>query len=156
MAYSHYKAYANIATADAYHAVRPTAAAWGGLTEAQKAAHLLAASDYIDAAYRFRGRKADPNQARQFPRAGQSDVPPQVVQAVLEMALLLPDGGGAAGAAVSVQMRRRVKVGEIETEYQQATEAQSRLYPLIDALLRDWIIPDGLRTGAILAGMSHV
>lgn len=148
-------AYADPAQADRHHAARPTSAAWAALSAADKAARLVAASDYLDAAYRFKGRKTRPDQTRQFPRNGAAAVPPEVVKAVCELALLLPEGGAAAASA-AVQLRKRVKVGEIETEYQQASAADSRRFPLIDGLLADWLLPDGLRTGMILAGGGRV
>lgn len=147
-----FKFYATPEQADAYHALRPSAAAWAALSAQDKAARLTAASDYIDAAYRFRGSKTDPNQLRQFPRNSQTDIPPAVVQAACELAAAMTDGGAAAAAA-TVHARKRVKVGEIETEYAVTDSASgSRRFPLIDGLLRDWIIPDGLRCGAITVG----
>lgn len=142
--------YISVAQADAYHAIRMSHATWAALSESDKAARLVSASDYLDGYYRFRGKKTSPTQLRQFPRNGETTIPPEVMQAVLELAVALPSSGGINAQAA--RTRKRVKVGEIETEYQDATAAEKRLYPLIDGLLRDWIIPDGVKTGAITVG----
>lgn len=79
-------------------------------------------------------------------------MPPQVLQAVFELA---NHSGMASGSltATAAQARQRVKVDVIEVEYAaSASEKAHALFPLIDGLLRDWIISDDLRTGYIMAG----
>lgn len=143
-------AYATIRQADEYHAARPSAAAWAAFSDAEKQARLVAASDYIDAAYRFKYRKTDPNQERQFPRKGMTTVPPEVVKAACEIANY--SGSLTTGVGtVSELQRNRVKVGELEVQYDTGSEAAvaaSRRFPLADGWLADWIA-DGAATGAI-------
>lgn len=142
-------AYATVADADAYHNKRPSKEAWGLLTDEQKEQRLVSASDYLDSAYRFRYSKTDPAQSRQFPRRGMTDIPLEVVKAVLELSNHQMASGSLTAA--TVQNKQRVKVDVIEVEYAASDKTSGTPYPLIDGLLHDWIIKDGLRMGAIIA-----
>lgn len=141
--------YASIREADAHHAARHNAA-WAALSDEQKQARLLAASDYLDAAYRFKYTKTDPNQSRQFPRNGMTEVPHEVKQAV--MLLAAENAFSGSLTAAKTQQRSRVKVGELEVQYAESASGSLTDFPLIDALLRDWIIDPRLRFGAITVG----
>lgn len=144
--------YVNLDQANAYHAKRMTANAWNALNDQEKNARLLAASDYIDGAYRFKYRKTDPNQLRQFPRAGSWAIPVVVLQAVCELAAIGVNGLSQTTA----RLKRKTQVGELSVEYETATDNDKRPYPLIDGLLADWVINPNLRHGWIMAGGSCV
>lgn len=80
-------AYADMATADAYHAARQSAERWSDFGEADKARRLVSASDAIDRWFDYIGQ---PETDRAFPRKinGVSVLPDAVVQACCELALL--------------------------------------------------------------------
>lgn len=59
--------YITVAEADVYAAAEVEASAWDALTDDQKAAAVIRATDELDAV-RFQGRKYDADQGRQFPR----------------------------------------------------------------------------------------
>lgn len=142
--------YASISQADAFFAARRNMT-WAALSDDEKQARLLLASDYLDAAYRFKYAKTDHKQTRQFPRNGMTDIPPEIKQAVM----ILAGDMGFSGSltAAKTQQRNRVKVGELEVEYADANASGSLTdWPLIDGLLRDWIIDPRLRFGAITVG----
>lgn len=144
-------AYATLSEADAYHASRPSAPVWAALSDEDKRKRLTAASDYIDAAYRFKYRKTDPMQPRQFPRRGMTRIPPEVVAATAEIAA--DSGSLNSGIGTVAEMQRsRVKVGELEVQYDTANAAAlaaARRFPLVDGWLADWIA-DGRGFGAIV------
>lgn len=147
------ESYVTLDEADAYHAARVSATSWSLLGETERKQRLMAASDYIDAAYRFRYRKTDPNQLRQFPRNGMTTIPPEVKQAVMELAnnsALLNKGIASSKA----QARSRVKVGELEVQYSDSSSVSGSLtdFWLIDRLLADWIIDPNRKWGAIMVG----
>lgn len=138
--------YVNLDQANAYHDKRMTADAWNALSDKDKVARLMAASDYIDGAYRFKYRKTDPNQLRQFPRGGSQVIPIEVLQAVCELAAI-----GVNGLSqVSNRLKSRTKVGELEVQYETASDKDKRPYLLIDGLLSSWVIDPMLRHGWIM------
>lgn len=142
--------YTTLDQANAFHAVRPTFAAWNALSDSDKMARLVAASDVVDS-LRFRGAKSDPNQLRQFPRGGVAYVPTAVVQAVAYLAGN-PQCLGAIGGSQSKQLSS-VKIGELQVNYQSGsdTTAQSECMTFLRGLLADWLLPEK-RMGAILVG----
>lgn len=144
--------YASKDEADVYHAARHNTV-WAALSDNAKQARLLMASDYLDAAYRYKYAKTDPTQTRQFPRKGMTDIPPEIKQAVI----ILAGDMGFSGSltAAKTQQRNRVKVGELEVEYAERASSSLTDYALIDGLLRDWIIDPNLRFGAITVGVMR-
>lgn len=80
-------AYADVATADAYHAARQSAERWSDFGGAEKSRRLMSASDAIDRWFDYIGQ---PETDRAFPRKinGASVLPDAVVQACCELALL--------------------------------------------------------------------
>lgn len=87
--------YADLAEADAYHAARLTEAWAGAVTQAQKEAALIRASDWLNRKVMWSGRKASRLQRMAWPRLGvvtgdggipADEVPAQVVDACCELA----------------------------------------------------------------------
>ncbi|SSY81051.1 DnaT-like ssDNA-binding protein [Alysiella crassa] len=148
--------YATMAQADEFHAIRPTAQTWAALSNTEKQARLVAASDYIDLNFRFRGKKSDGNQMRQFPRNGQP-MPPQLVWAV---SLLAVSGSlnavvSSSGGATAINS---VKIGELQVSYQQAQSSNTIEDGILQAIkgwLWDWLLQDK-RMGAILVSRYRI
>lgn len=94
--------FASVATADEYHAGYGNPTAWSSSTTEQKEVALRSASDYLNEQYRYRGVRANRDQAMAWPRYGAVDddgytidgdvVPPQIVDATCELALALRQG----------------------------------------------------------------
>lgn len=80
--------YVTLEEANEYLAGAYRVEAWTGASEADREAALITASRQIDR-QPLRGAKAAADQPLQFPRAGQSEVPEAVIQAVCEQALFL-------------------------------------------------------------------
>lgn len=132
--------YALVATADAYHNLRGNTA-WQEATPNDKATALVNGTQYIDLRWAFIGERTFPSdpdtqgQALEWPRSWPSsnlidaagneidaeEVPPQIVNATLEYALvaleqrLLPDPIVPDDAGRFVELKRE-KVGPIEEE----------------------------------------
>lgn len=143
--------YATVEFADAYFADRGNAT-WAALTEAQKQANLILATDYIDKVFglRFAGAIEVETQALAFPRTLWDGVPTNVKKAASEYALrasaspLAPDiEVDPSGYQVS---RKFEKVGPIEerTDFAVLGPGSSRNlltpYPAADMLLRPFLI----------------
>ena len=139
--------YVAVAEADAYHAMRPSRDAWALLTADEKEQQLVMASDFLDANYRFKGKKTDESQAREFPRNGQVDVPVVVKKAVFELAL---QDSLTSNASAEV---KREKVDVLEVEYFQSDDGAIR-FGYIDGLLRPFLL-QSKRMGAILVGYGN-
>ena len=134
--------YVTIAEADAYHAIRPNANAWAALTEPEKEQRLVAASDYLDSQYIFNGKKTDPNQPREFPRNGATEIPTAIKKAVFELAL---QDSLTSNPSADV---KKEKVDVLEVEYFQSDDGAIR-FGYIDGLLRPFLL-QSKRMGAIL------
>ena len=143
------ESYVTLQEADEYHASRESGAAWAALDTEAKRRRLLEASDYIDAAYRFRHTKTDPNQPRQFPRGGMRGIPNEVRLAVLALSGYadLPSLAG-----LKSRQRSSVKVGELEVRYSDNASGGLTDFWLIDRLLSPWIIDPNVKIGAITIG----
>lgn len=149
--------YATVAQADEFHAIRPTAQTWAALSDTEKQARLVAASDYIDLNFQFRGKKSDVNQMRQFPRNGQP-MPPQLVWAV---SLLAASGSlnvvvSSSGGATAINS---VKIGELQVSYQQAQSSNTIEDGILQAIkgwLWDWLLLQDKRMGAILVSRYRI
>ena len=124
--------YVAVAEADAYHAMRPSRDAWALLTADEKEQQLVMASDFLDANYRFKGKKTDESQAREFPRNGQVDVPVVVKKAVFELAMQT-DLSSNPEPYITGE-----KVAVIEVEYADSSAHNTR-FAYIDGLLKDWL-----------------
>lgn len=144
--------YGTVAEADAYFTDRGQAywLVWDALSANERLAALIRAACYIDARYagRWRGRKADFNQDRAWPRAGAVDgeafdipsdaIPGALKHAAFEAAIAdIRSPGALSGAALGAKRVIRRKVGNVETQFADdggasATEATGRL---VDTLL---------------------
>lgn len=87
--------FAGLAEADAYHAARLTAAWTGEVTDAQKEAALIRASDWLNRKVTWAGHKISRTQRMAWPRLGVTthdgaipadEIPAQVVDACCELA----------------------------------------------------------------------
>jgi len=88
MAYTPIVPYADVAYADAYFAERVGADGWAALDSAVKEKALKHATKLVDQCD-FVLEKTDENQAREFPRNGETEVPDEVLQATCEVAFEL-------------------------------------------------------------------
>lgn len=92
-------AYLSVAAADSYHAARGRAT-WAAASMADREAAIIAATQYVDARYRFVGRPAAPDQPLAWPRLDAmaadgrtlDEIPAAVVHATAELALIALDG----------------------------------------------------------------
>ena len=87
--------FAGLAEADAYHAARLTEAWAGGVTDTQKEAALIRASDWLNRKVRWAGTKVSRPQRMAWPRLGVAtregaipadEIPAQVIDACCELA----------------------------------------------------------------------
>jgi len=132
--------YVSEAEADDYHTTRGTAA-WTSATPEARAAALVRATDYADAAYAYAGKRATSAQALEWPRSG-GGVPPGVPRplrhAVCELAVralassLAPDGAPAMIEET---------IGPITTRY--SDRPAGRPYPHVDRLVRPLLAQAG-------------
>ena len=136
--------YVTVAEADEYNAIRPSNSTWAALSDSEKEQRLVAASDYLDSQYIFMGKKTDPNQSREFPRNGSTEIPTAIKKAVFELAL---QDSLTSNASAEV---KREKVDVLEVEYFQSDNGAIR-FGYIDGLLRPFLL-QSKRMGAILVG----
>lgn len=129
--------YVSLSDADDYHSQRASFEAWDGLDEATKKRRLVSSSDYLDAAYRFSGEKAEPNQLRQFPRLGQDDIPLAVKYAVCELALQSELNQNAE------QKMASVRVGPVSVNYSASDTENSTdgRFEYVKSLLSGYLVP---------------
>jgi hypothetical protein len=120
------------------------AATSGGGVNAEVA--LRRATRDIDASYEFSGVPLVDTQALEFPRADQDDVPVEVENATVEMALLIlgkfdPIGPQDKSGAVESE---KYKLGGLETEttYFYATNTQSARLNKVETLLSPYLESD--------------
>lgn len=120
------ESYASVSYADAYWTVRNDSV-WGAYDTAKKEAALRAATQYIDATYKFRGELREASQSLLWPRtgfygdSGKYYGPEEVPQAVKDATCELAYEWGANGAFMPPADRgngiKRVKAGSVEVEY---------------------------------------
>lgn len=129
--------YVTLSEADDYHDQRASFEAWNGLDEQTKERRLMSASDFLDSAYTFKGEKADPLQFRQFPRAGQENIPLAVKYAVCELALQGELNQNAE------QKMASVRVGPLSVNYadSHADTAPSGRFEYVKSLLNGYLKP---------------
>jgi len=143
--------YLDTAAADVYWADRNNAD-WAAASLLDKEATLIAASQYLDATYRWKGRKGTSGQGLDWPRSGVVDdeglsvgagaLPAGLTAATAELALealaerLLP--GRARGGALKREMVKVDVVAE-EQEYFEGAPG-GRSFPLVDRLLAGLIV----------------
>lgn len=147
-----YVAYASVAEADILLAVDPIrSAVWAALSTDAKSIKLVAATARIDL-LRFRGKKTDPEQAREWPRTGlgadvpDNQVPKAVENATIYLAGTIAINPAAAGQGGTGANQKRVKAGSAEVEFFSPTKG----VPLQDetawTLLKPFIVG---KTGAL-------
>lgn len=142
--------YISVADCDAYHSERGNAA-WTG-DNATKEAAIIRAADYLDYAYSWKGQRISGEQPMMWPRDlwnqnsltvdfSASEVPPRVVRANAELALLaltgslMPaqDGGKLTSESVSVGgaiTRSRSYAGG-------GADPTQRRFPFVDRMLSE-------------------
>jgi hypothetical protein len=122
---------ASVSAADSYVADRGITG-WAALTETVKQQSLVKATDYLEATYRasWKGNRVSETQALSWPRYNvvvdgfnypSNVVPPQVVNACIEMALRA--AAGDTLLADQGQKVKREKIDVIEIEYQDLLSA---------------------------------
>lgn len=123
-------AYLSAADADTYFATSFNNAAWTALTAAEKDLALQEATRWLETLC-YQGEKCSNTQALKWPRkiddtscCGAVDctnLPPQVVEATCELALMLHKNPnamiGVVGAAGATGAVKRQKLGELEQEF---------------------------------------
>ncbi len=140
--------YISVADADAYFAARGVRA-WADAAGTARAAALLRATVYLDGAYRFAGRPADPGQALAWPRTGAADaegrpvegVPARVAHACAELALAALSEDLAPPEPRGGQVLEE-RVGPLSVRYAPGAPA-GRSFPYVDLLLRGLVRPGG-------------
>lgn len=133
-------AYLSVAAADSYHAARGRAT-WAAASMADREAAIIAATQYVDARYRFVGRPAAPDQPLAWPRLDAmaadgrtlDEIPAAVVHATAELALIALDGPlvpvDETGGAVVDQ-----KLGTLSIRFDPDASPERR-FPFVDRLL---------------------
>ena len=96
---------------------------------------LTKALDYIEI-QKYSGTKTDPEQALQFPRDGETEVPEQIKKAQLVCAMIYNDGNDPLGSIGQRVLKEKVDV--VEIEYSDKGN-QSNFYPFLNALLADFL-----------------
>lgn len=155
--------YVSVSGADAYFAERGETK-WSTFTASKKDNLLILATDYIDTAYRWRGKKATPEQALQFPRENCIDndgfvregVPLEVKKAVMECALLIGNDNEVYsvedenGAVISE------KIGDLAFTYETKDKMkESTRYDVLNLKVKGLVIDTG-RGKVISSGVSRV
>lgn len=140
----------SVADADAYHAARKNAA-WAALANDDKEANLIKATDYLGQVYgqRWKGVRTSSLQALDWPRydawangypVASDSVPVAVANACAEMALRAIANPSLAPDVA--RLKKRVKVGPIETEYVDGSTGLTR-YTAVDNMLAAYLSSNG-------------
>lgn len=137
------EAYISVADADAYFAARG-GVAWAALDTAGKEQALRRSTDYLEAAYAWRGERATTTQALSWPRAcvvvdgvtvASDSVPMAIQRANAELAVRASAGDLAADQAAQVKQET---VGPITVVYADGARQGVR-YALVDALVAAYV-----------------
>lgn len=137
------EAYISVADADAYFTARG-GAAWAALDTAGKEQALRRSTDYLEAAYAWRGERATSTQALSWPRAcvvvdgfliASTIVPLAIQRANAELAVRASAGDLAADQAAQVKQET---VGPITVVYADGARQGVR-YALVDALVAAYV-----------------
>jgi hypothetical protein len=143
-------AYASLAFADSYHALRANKT-WADATVAAKTGAIIRATDYVDQRWRFVGQTTEAIQALAWPRINAIDVngalhddevPEPVKKATAEYALraleraLLPDPSTDDGGKFVTLKREKLGPLEEETRFSEALgRAFTQPFPSADRIL---------------------
>lgn len=139
------QSYVSVSDATAYHASRGNSA-WGALSEPEKEAALIRATDYMRGAYRmrWRGYRANSVQALDWPRlsvvvdgypVAPDSVPADVANACCELALRASSGELAPDLTQGIVQRT---VDVITTVYD-TTSPQATRFRAVDQLLAPYL-----------------
>lgn len=141
------ESYCGVAFADAYHARRLNTE-WGPLDVATKEAHLIKATEYLDAKYgaKWIGSRKVATQALGWPRLNAvvdgvevdaDSVPVQIVRACAELAFKSFKLAGQLQPDLK-RAKLKVKVDVIETEYDPKSPEQIR-YQAVETMVAPFI-----------------
>lgn len=139
--------YASVSAADDYVADRGITG-WSSLSTPIKQQSLVKATDYLEATYRdaWKGNRVSETQSLSWPRYNvvvdgfnypSGVVPPQVINACVEMALRA--AAGDTLIADQGQKVKREKIDVIEVEYQDYSDPTQR-YPFINRILTPYLL----------------
>lgn len=99
----------------------------------------------------FGGSKTDPDQALQFPRNSSETVPENIKKAQMVAALLIDSGEDLMGP-IGRRVTQETVFGAVSVSYSDASGPSSTLYPMLSALLRDFLGSGG---GAAIFGVRR-
>ena len=111
------------------------AIARGYVLSGDSAVNLQLALDWLEL-QPFKGEKTDPDQALEWPRDGNTEIPDKIVQAQLEAALVYMKGGDLT-ASIGKNVIEKT-VGPLTTKYAESGP-QSIMYPKLSMLLRGYV-----------------
>lgn len=111
------------------------ASARGYIISGNAIVQLQLALDWIEL-QSFKGEKTDPDQALEWPRNGNTEIPDKIVQAQLEAALVY-NAGGNLMASIGKMVTEKT-VGPITTKWSE-NGPQTIAYPKLSMLLRGYI-----------------
>ena len=111
------------------------AAARGYIISGDPIVQLQLALDWLEL-QPFKGEKTDPDQALEWPRNGNTDIPDKIVQAQLEAALVY-NAGGNLMASIGKMVTEKT-VGPITTKWSE-NGPQTIAYPKLSMLLRGYV-----------------
>lgn len=143
------QSYVSIAYVDTYAAQRNNAN-WTG-DNAKKEGAVIAATQFLDATFKFNGSLSSTAQALSFPRTDIYDkegrllsgVPERVKQACAELAMVAIVQSLITSPETAAVKRERSKVGDIEKEVEFAitsgSSSDASPAPMVDRLLSDLI-----------------
>ena len=149
-------AYLTEAEADQYHDNYGASAAWTALAQADKEAAIREATQWLDAEYgrRWKGARTGSTQRLDWPRVdvddrdgrnvGSAVIPEQLKDATAFMALESLSRSLRPAVTSPGSIRRvKKKMGpmEKETEYLASAPDSGPVYPLVDDLLHNYLIP---------------
>lgn len=149
-----YFVYADVETADDYLAasVGEAADAWRDADDTAKARALVSGFRAIDA-QSWKGEKTDEAQEGDFPRTGlfyrdgsavpSDEVPPEVVQANIELGAMLNAGISIDPAEARSTTARRLKAGSVEIENFRQFGALAIFPSAVQKLLGFWLAGSG-------------
>ena len=133
--------YVTLAEADAYFETTPESSTWDNKTDDQKNRALIAATRWIDSLI-FEGDRCDENQALKWPRNNYhvdrveltcSAIPNNIKYAQYELAKALAnDTEAITGNKGTDGNKRKVKLGEMEIEYEPESQSVGMVNNVFD------------------------
>lgn len=137
--------YVDVAYADTYFTTRVGGAAWLDLTPEEKESALLTAMPYLENYCQWQGDKTDPEQALQWPRNGDTEVPANIKNAQCEFALSLHQAGGVATTTSAAL--KRLKADTVELEWMDSVTMTNSLYNSYTTVLLNGLCVPGTAQG---------